>query len=292
MQGRLAVPAALVLAVIGPGFGVASATPVPSGAFSPPTVVMAYYDDHLDAIVSTDTSSRAEAKALHINYSPTLGALKVKLFPEIYTIEGAAAPGQLMVLGSEPGETNYSPLWHEVTVRWNEGVTPVLLTSDTQIDQEEGAGNLTEKPRDVLLNCPVIAEDVAQGTTVAPPTVFRTFYDGHKDGMLATDVSTKPQAKAEDINYSPILAKLDSEVFPEIYIVRGAAAKGQLMILGSGPGEPDYSPLWRETIVRWKRGVTPTLIKSDTTVDALLAAGKITEREKTVILNCPVTGER
>jgi hypothetical protein len=292
MQGRLVVPAGLVLAVIGPGFGVASATPVPRGAFSPPTVVMAYYDDHLDAIVSTDTSSRAEAKALHINYSPTLGALKVKLFPEIYTIEGAAAPGQLMVLGSEPGETNYSPLWHEVTVRWNEGVTPVLLTSDTQIDQEEGAGNLTEKPSDVLLNCPVIAEDVAQGTTVAPPTVFRTFYDGHKDGMLATDVSTKPQAKAEDINYSPILAKLDSEVFPEIYIVRGAAAKGQLMVLGSGPGEPDYSPLWRETIVRWKRGVTPTLIKSDTKVDALLAAGKISEREKTVILNCPVTGER
>jgi hypothetical protein len=292
MQGRLAVLAGLVLAVIGPWFGVASATSVPSGAFSPPTVMMAYYDDHLDAIVSTDTSSRAEANTLHINYSPTLGALKVKLFPEIYMVKGAPAPGQLMVLGSEPGETNYSPLWHEVTVRWNEGVTPVLLTSDTQIDQEEAAGNLTENPRDVLLNCPVIAEDVAQGTTVAPPTVFRTFYDGHKDGMLATDVSTKPQAKAEEINYSPILAKLDSEVFPEIYIVRGAAAKGQLMVLGSEPGEPDYSPLWRETIVRWKRGVTPTLIKSDTKVDALLAAGKITEREKTVILNCPVTGER
>jgi hypothetical protein len=292
MQGRLAVPVGLVLAVIGPGFEVASATPVPSGAFSPPTVVMAYYDDHLDAVVSTDTSSKAEAKALHINYSPTLGALKVKLFPEIYMVKGAAAPGQLMILGSEPGEANYSPLWHEVTVTWNEGVTPVLLTSDTQIDQEEAAGNLTEKPRDVLLNCPVIAEDVSQGATVAPPTVFRTFYDGHKDGMLATDVSTKSQAKAEDINYSPILAKLDSEVFPEIYIVRGAAAKGQLMVLGSEPGEPDYSPLWRETIVRWKRGVTPTLIKSDTKVDALLAAGKITEREKTVILNCPVTGER
>jgi hypothetical protein len=64
------------------------------------------------------------------------------------------------------------------------------------------------------------------------------------------------------------------------------------MVLGSEPGEPDYSPLWRETIVRWKRGVTPTLIKSDTKVDALLAARRITEREKTVILNCPVTGER
>jgi hypothetical protein len=292
MHARFAVTAGLVLAVIGPGIGVAGAAPVPRGAFAPPPVMMASYDDHLDAIVSTDTSSKLQAKALGINYSPTLGALKVGRFPEIYTVKGAAAPGQLMVLGSEPGEANYSPLWHEVTVRWNEGVAPMLLTSDTQIDQEEAAGSLTEKPRGVLLNSPVIAEDVASGTTVAPPPVFRTFYDGHKDGMLATDVSTRPQATAEGINYSPILAKLDSEIFPEIYIVRGTQAKGQLMILGSEPGEPDYSPLWRETIVRWKRGVTPTLIKSDTRVDALVAAGKVTERETTVILNCPVTGER
>ena len=292
MLARLAVPAGLVLTLIAAGLGVAGATPVGRGAFTPPPVMLTYYDDHLDAALSTDTSSKAEAKALNINYSATLGALKVRLFPEIYMVRGAAATGQLMVLGSEPGEANYSPLWREVTVRWNEGVTPVLLTSDTQIDQAETAGNLTETPRDVMLNCPVIGENVAQGTTVAPPTVFRTFYDGHKDGMLATDVSTIPQAMAEGINYSPILAKLDSEMFPEIYIVRGAAAKGQLMILGSEPGEPDYSPLWRETIVRWKRGMTPTLIKSDTKVDALIAAGKITERETTVILNCPVTGER
>ncbi len=292
MLGRFAVPAGLVLVLIGPGLGVAGATPVERGAFTPPPVIMTYYDDHLDAALSTDTSSRAEAKALHINYSATLGSLKVSRFPEIYMVKGTAASGQLMVLGSEPGEANYSPLWREVTVRWNVGVTPVLLTSDTQIDQEEAAGDLTETPRNVLLNCPVIAKDVAAGTTVKPPTVFRTFYDGHKDGMLATDISTKPQATAKHINYSPILAKLNSKIFPEIYIVRGRAAKGQLMVLGSEPGESDYSPLWRETIVHWKRGVTPTLIKSDTKVDALIAAGKVTERETTVILNCPVTGER
>jgi hypothetical protein len=292
MLGRFAVSAGLVLALIGPGLGVAGATPVARGAFTPPPVVMTYYDDHLDAALSTDTSSKAEAKALHINYSPTLGSLKVNRFPEIYMVKGTAASGQLMVLGSEPGESNYSPLWREVTVKWNAGVTPVLLTSDTQIDQEKTAGNLTETPRDVLLNCPVIEKNVASGTTVKPPTVFRTFYDGHKDGMLATDVSTKPQATAEHINYSPILAKLNSKIFPEIYIVRGRAAMDQLMVLGSEPGEPDYSPLWRETIVHWKRGVTPTLIKSDTRVDALLAAGKVTEFESTVILNCPVTGER
>ncbi len=73
MLGRFAVSAGLVLALIGPGLGVAGATPVARGAFTPPPVVMTYYDDHLDAALSTDTSSKAEAKALHINYSPTLG---------------------------------------------------------------------------------------------------------------------------------------------------------------------------------------------------------------------------
>jgi hypothetical protein len=55
-----------------------------------------------------------------------------------------------------------------------------------------------------------------------------TFYDGHKDGMLATDVSTKPHAKAVGINSSLVLAGLDPLGFPEIYIVRGTMAHGQL----------------------------------------------------------------
>jgi hypothetical protein len=287
MRHRLAVTVGLVFALVGTTVGFAHAAPARGTPAAPP-ILMSFYDDHQDAIVLTDSSSKAEAKAMQINYAPGLAALKPKVFPAVYTVEGTAADGQLPVLGAEPGEPSYSPIWREFTVTWAMGVTPVLLTSDTQIDDAETAGDLTVTPTKVLLNAPVIASSVTDPASVSPPAVFMTFYDGHKDGMLATDVSTKAQAKAEGINYSPVMAALDTAGFPEIYIVKGAMAKGQLQILGSEPGEPSYSPLWLETIVRWRKGVTPSVIKSDTRVDALIEAGKLTEHGTTVLLNCPV----
>jgi len=288
MRYRLGVIGGLVLALVGSTSAIAVAGPAPHRAPAPPAVQLSYYDDHLDAFVATDTSSRAQANAMSINFSPSLASLKPRLFPDVYTVDGAAADGQLVVFGAEPGEDTYSPIWREVTVTWAQGVTPVLLTSDTQIDDLAGLGDLTVTRTKILVNEPVIAVDVDPVAAVAPPTVFMTFYDGHKDGMLATDVSTKAQATAESINYSPVLAALDPSGFPEIYIVRGTMADGQLQILGSEPGESSYSPLWRETIVRWKKGVTPGVIKSDTKIDQLIEAGKVTERGTTVLLNCPV----
>jgi hypothetical protein len=291
MRRALGMAVVLTVGTVGMGMFGGIAVAGQRGAFTAPQVQKGYYDGHLDGFVSTDTSTKAQASAMSINYSPVLASMKRKSFPFIYMVMGTAAPNQLMVLGSEPGEDDYSPIWNEVDVRWNPGVTPVLLTSDTQIDQEATMGNVTKAKPGILLNCPVIAENVGPGAAITPPKVFKTSYDGHKDGMLATDVSTNAQASRENINYSPVLAMLNSDLFPEIYIVRGHQAAGQLMVLGSEPGEDNYSPLWRETIVRWKKGVTPTVIKSDTRVDQLVAAGKAVERETAVILNCPVTSE-
>jgi len=112
-----------------------------------------YYDGHLDTYLSTDISSRAEAKAMHINYSATIG--KVKGLPEIYLVQGRAAAGQLAVFGSEPGEPDYSPLWDETILRWKPGSTPVLIKSDNQVNQLEKTSGLTERPGNVVLNCPI-----------------------------------------------------------------------------------------------------------------------------------------
>src|SRR5438046_337771 len=48
-----------------------------------------YYDGHKDTYLSTDISSKTEAKAMHINYSASIG--KVKGLPEIYLVQGTAA---------------------------------------------------------------------------------------------------------------------------------------------------------------------------------------------------------
>jgi hypothetical protein len=115
---------------------------------------------------------------------------------------------------------------------------------------------------------------------------FHGYYDGHKVTYLNTDVSNRAEAKAMHINYSPLLAKVKG--LPEIYLVEGRAATGQLAVFGAEPGEPDYSPLWAETLLTWKAGATPVVIKSDTQVNALEKKGVLSERDGHVVLNCPI----
>jgi hypothetical protein len=115
---------------------------------------------------------------------------------------------------------------------------------------------------------------------------FVGYYDGHKDTYLNTDVSSKADATTMHINYSARLKQISG--LPEIYLVEGKAAAGQLAVFGSEPGERDYSPLWSETILTWKAGATPVVIKSDTQIDKIEKTGKLTERDAHVVLNCPI----
>src|SRR5256885_1132543 len=115
-----------------------------------------YYDGHKDTYLNTDVSNRADAKAMHINYAPILNSVPLKSAPEIYLVQGKAAAGQLAVFGSQPGETSYSPIWKETILTWKASATPVLITSDTQINQLEKKGGLTERSTAVRLNCPII----------------------------------------------------------------------------------------------------------------------------------------
>lgn len=116
--------------------------------------------------------------------------------------------------------------------------------------------------------------------------VYKGFYDQHIDTYLITDVSSKSQAKAMHINYSAELK--GQKGLPEQYFVRGRAAKGQLTIFGSEPGENDYNPLWEEVWVMWKKGVKPVVIGKDDQIDALEKKGKLTEKDAHIVLNAPI----
>jgi hypothetical protein len=149
------VTAILVSASATVAYGAASGTPImgkPSRIARP--AFHGFYDGHKDTYLNTDVSSKAEAKAMHINFSAAIG--KVKGLPEIYLVQGRAAAGQLAIFGSEPGEADYSPLWSETILTWKQGATPVLITSDTQIDKIEKTGKLSERDAHVVLNCPII----------------------------------------------------------------------------------------------------------------------------------------
>ena len=149
--GAAALAAATVAAVAyaaggGPAMG-------PAGTVAQKSF-QGYYDGHKDTYLNTDVSSKADAAMMHINYSAIIG--KVKNLPEIYLVQGRAAPGQLAVFGSQPGEASYSPLWSETILTWKAGSKPVLITSDSQINKLEKTSGLSERPGNVVLNCPII----------------------------------------------------------------------------------------------------------------------------------------
>src|SRR5438067_1982679 len=118
---------ALAAAACSSGSPTAGGSPSKSSSESPPAPIptaktisqpatYGYYDGHVDTMLSTDVTSRAQAKAQHINFTSALTTKPASSFPSLYIVHGTAAPGQPVVFGSEPGESDYSPLWQEVTV--------------------------------------------------------------------------------------------------------------------------------------------------------------------------------
>jgi hypothetical protein len=152
---RVAALGAVTLAV-GAASAFASTSPLQlgPGKMGERTAYQAYYDGHKDTYFVTDVSSKSQAKALGINFSAALA--RVKGAPAQYFIEGRAVAGQLSVFGSEPGESDYNPLWDEVWVTWKKGAKPVLLGQDDQIKELVKKGELTMKDAHIVLNAPIL----------------------------------------------------------------------------------------------------------------------------------------
>jgi hypothetical protein len=154
---RLLMLAAFAAAAIAATTAVASTGGLPNigtPSMTAQPVYKGYYDHHIDTYLITDVSSKSQAQAMHVNYSAGLRA--VKGLPDQYFVKGRAAAGQLTVFGSEPGESDYNPLWDEVWVTWKPGVKPVLLGQDDQIDKLAKEGKLTMTDAHIVLNAPIL----------------------------------------------------------------------------------------------------------------------------------------
>src|SRR5213592_4142277 len=161
MQRKILLVSALMLAILADTAAAYGSLTASGPRMGPQTAITrpafhGYYDGHKDTYLNTDVSNKAQAKAMHVNYAPVLKSVPLASAPEIYLVEGKAAAGQLAVFGSEPGEKTYSPVWKETDLTWKASATPVLIKSDTQVDQLEKKGVLTERATAIRLNCPII----------------------------------------------------------------------------------------------------------------------------------------
>ena len=157
MTGRaisIAIASMVVAAAVAATtYAATGSLPLGPAGHSSQVVYKAYYDGHKDTYMLTDVSSKSQAASLHINYSAALARFKGA--PGQWFVQGRAAPGQLSVFGSEPGEATYNPLWEELIVTWKPGVKPVLLVKDDQINALKKAGKLTVRDTHIVLNAPI-----------------------------------------------------------------------------------------------------------------------------------------
>jgi hypothetical protein len=268
-----------------------SAMAIPTATTITMPVTYGFYDGHIDTMLSTDVANKAQASALHINYSAAMLTQKADKFPSLFRFSGRMAAGQQQVFTTEPGESDYTPFWEEVTVTWKRGVTPTLLTKDDAVNEMASKGRLTLMHTGIVLNCPIVkvgaSSSVPSSKTITLPVTYG-YYDGHVDTMLSTDVSNKAQASAIHANFSSTMVTLAPSKLPSLYRVTGAAAPNQPQVFGSEPGEDDYSPLWQEVTVTWKPGVTPVLLTKDDQVKDLAGKGMLTVTPTPIVLNCPI----
>ncbi|HEY2372157.1 MAG TPA: hypothetical protein VGH82_06380 [Gaiellaceae bacterium] len=154
---RLPVLLALTVAAIAATTAVAATGGLPNigtPSMTAQPVYKGFYDHHVDTYLLTDVSAKSQAKAMHINYSA--GLKTVKGLPDQYFVKGRAATGQLTIFGSEPGKSDYNPLWEEIWVSWKPGVKPVLLGQDDQIKSLVKEGKLTMTDAHIVLNAPIL----------------------------------------------------------------------------------------------------------------------------------------
>lgn len=135
----------------------------------------------------------------------------------------------------------------------------------------------------------------APGSQVVIPLV-KGLYDGKDIFLITTETSDKGvkdligNATGSPVNFEPNLTK--SQDLGNLWIfkngVKGPGFMGfQASVVDSIPGDPGYTPLWKVSIVEWKKTSTPTILGSD---DAIAAAskGQITITPTKAVVNCPI----
>jgi hypothetical protein len=172
------------------------------------------------------------------------------------------AAGQRNVIDVAPGDRGYTPLWRVNMVTWAADATPRVLRSAAAIRRARSAGELTIRETSMVVNCPVLG--FRQKQTL-----------GFAKGATIAYLDLGPVKLARGNKVAPIWA-----------FTNGAA--GQRNVIDVVPGNRGYTPLWRVTMVTWRDGQTPRVLRSAAAIRAASAAGELTIRRTQTVVNCPV----
>ena len=167
------------------------------------------------------------------------------------------------------------------------------------LDTEVNAGHLSEADRNRILN--EMTDDVE--TLVLRDNTLQTH-------LLVREAQAQSDARVLD-DYAALIASLEAEgaLSRELEQLPSAIELERRKQEGRGLTTPELAVVvanvknrlkrnlaaqtltgfaWAETILTWKAGAKPVVLKSDTQINAVEKKGTLTERDGHVVLNCPI----
>lgn len=137
-------------------------------------VIDAYHEGEKAWFIHTDVSDSAMAKRLtgmvgyRTLHSSPLGAIDPATVGKIYVFKngvsredrepwgGGPFGYQIDILGSVPGDSEYTALRNPQLVTWKEDATPRIVRSVEELERAERDGELTIEATGVIVNAPVV----------------------------------------------------------------------------------------------------------------------------------------
>ncbi len=130
--------------------------------------------------------------------------------------------------------------------------------------------------------------------TATFPVVF-CWYKGQPALYIQTDASDVSTAEQQGVNLVPRLANAINAPGGAVDDIYKVANFKQGNIIPSAPipagptnSDPNYTPLWQVTVVTWRPGTTPHILKSEEELFAARDAGLVILQKTDIVLNCPV----
>jgi hypothetical protein len=174
------------------------------------------------------------------------------------------ASGQRNVIDAVPGDKAYSPLWQVNRVTWADGSTPRVLRSRSEIQQAAAAGELRIARTSVVVNCPVLGFGQKRHAGFSSGRTIH-YYD-------LGAVKVRPGNAVVDL----------------FAVTNGVAGQRNVTPDTIARGQTAYPPLWSIVQVTWKSGVKPRLLTSNAAIRRAAAAGQVTLKKTSLVVNCPI----
>lgn len=235
--------------------------------------------------IRTDASDKAFAARAGLVHVPKLSkALEATATADYYVFTNGAR-GQLPVVSTVPGQSDYTPAFHLNRVRFTK--SPRLLTSAIAVRDAQAAGQVRFDRTGTVVNYPFVQwpggqlpDDrerkayLGQGQLLEPPDLeeravtFKLQQCFPGEWYIVTDTSASPMAPMMRIASSPRTAPLTKAGATAKILVFGNGIKGpgpmgfQASIVDSLPGNLVWSPFWDHFTFTWAEGKKPVVVRN------------------------------